>query len=346
MTNYGGLKCIIKILDIPQKTGDVESWKISQLFGTNTPGTSTIFDPKNYAGEILDIAYNVLVNKIYISQTEFSYDLITEEITETITLWNADQVPHNILNISISQSSGIIFDAPQIPYSLTPETEITLGLIILKDGPTIQNTRILITIDYDVFEISVTGKRMVSFNFLCDWRESPKIKYGFQTVIWRNLYFQEQRRPLLVQPIREMEAAFTIQKQNVEKFTNEVRNLSKKTIGIPVYLEPMSSASNLQGNTILTMRENLSNYFNLNNLSILILVLSKSDKYKSELKMIASIGSSSITVDQPVIGNFPPEDTIVFPVMIGIIESKNFVEETAKVVTANLQFKEIRLDVG
>lgn len=346
MATYGGVKLVAGNLSIPQKTGDAESWRISQLLGPRTHGTQTTFAPENYAGLALDVLYKILVhNKIYISQTNFSYDLITEEIEETITIWNADQVPHVILSVeTIGDGSGTELSGISVPKILTPETEIILTLKIYKDGHVTQSTQYLITFENGFVAIlSISGKRIEAFLWEPIWDEI-KISYRFSTIISRTSRFLEQRRAIINKPRRKIFANFLLDDLDQQKFVNDIKKLMAKSgISIPVYFEPITPKVNLIGLTIIETNETLTNYYNLNNLCERILIKSELSDI-NELKEIVSIGTNSIILSQPIEGNFKTGETIIYPTFIGMIDSiSQFENHTDNCLQASLELREVTM---
>lgn len=346
MENYGGLKCDVQSLSIPQKTGLLERWKVYQLSGYRTTGNPTVFEPEEYNGEIMSVAYNAMIhNRIYISQTEFVYNLITEEITETITLWNADQFPHVILSIEIiGDGSGTELLGISVPKMLAPETEIILTLKIYKDGPVTQSTQYLITFENSfVVILSISGKRIEAFLWEPIWDEI-KISYRFSTIISRTSRFLEQRRAIINKPRRKIFANFLLDDLDQQKFVNDLKKLMAKSgIAIPIFFEPITPTEDLQGLTTLETNENLTNYYNLNNLCERILIKSELSDI-NELKEIVSISTNSIILSQPIENNFKNGETIIYPTFIGMIDSiSQFENHTDNCLQASLELREVTM---
>lgn len=342
MVNYGGLKCVVQSLSIPERTGSLESWRISQLFGFRTHGTSTIFDPKNYAGEIMNIAYNVLVNKIYISQTEFAYDLITEEISETIEIWNADQIAHTLYSVNIAgATSGIVFEI-SAPKNFAAETINYFTLKILVDGPALQDNTITLIFDTITITLNIYGVRVKTFPFDCHFN-SLKISYVIKSAIFENEHFSEQRRALHTKVMREQDVTFLFNELYGKRFLNSSRSLINKVLGIGIYSEPINQIQeDLYGLANFSVEENLSEYWNLSN-SIYIVLIDLENNI-SELKELLSYSSSSITLKYSVSGHFYKDSTIIYPAFFGIISEKPTIEAvTNSVISTAFKFREISL---
>lgn len=345
MVNYGGLKCIVQSLSIPEKTGDVESWRISQLSGPMTTGTSTVFDPKNYAGEILDATYRLLIhNKIYISQTEFSYDLITEEIEETITLWNADQIVHTLLSVNITGgTAGISFDIGSLPRLFTAETAYDIPLTIYGNGPAIQNNTINLIFDNITISITIYGVRIKAFPFDANY-DSLEISYQIKSVLFENEHFQEQRRPLQNKILREQSVNFLFSKENEKRFVGQTRALINKVMGIPIYSEPMHQiAADIYNLSNISVEMGLNDFFNLADIYNYVVIMNI-EKNIAELKELISYSNSAIVLKYPVLGHFLKDTTIIYPAMVGIISEKPTIEAvTNQVVSAQIKFREVSI---
>lgn len=318
--------------------------EVGGIYQYTTPSYPSLTHEGAYMGG--DFSESIF-GKVYFEPREIKAGLIIDTTEHEIDIWNSNWDHEALVSqVQIINNAGIIHNHPSVPFYIPRGGDAKYLLQVLKDGPPIQSSQVIYTIDAFTFDIQITGQRVLAFNYACDWRESPKIKYAFNTIVWRNEYFTEQRRPLREKPIRLMSASFHAKGQDAQKFLNELRSLSKKIIGVPIYTEPMHPTTNLQGLTVLPVTESLANYWNLNNNTTMVLIRSKSNQYQSELKSIVSVGVNSVTIDIAVVGSYPATDSIIYPVLIAVIDSKSVTEETAMLVLANIDFREMRPDGG
>lgn len=300
-------------------------------------------------GAILVAAYpnDVIFDKVYVLPEEIEAGFITEEKEYSLLIWNAKLSSIALItDIQEINIDGITLEHPVVPIMLTPTSDQYHKLTILKDGPAVQNTTIQYTIDSDAFVVLITGNRIEAFVFEPHWG-SVNMRYKFHTVISVTKHFAEQRRPLLSKPLREQKADFRANKIRQQSFVNSVRNLSIKTMAVPIFSEPILPSEDLQGKTVINSNSELDILWNINNSEYILIIdipeneLSEPPKI-SEIKKIASVGLNSITLENPVIKNFHAENSVIYPVFIGVIKSKGgFRLATQNYVETSLEFKEV-----
>jgi len=300
-------------------------------------------------------AAEVIHGKQYVIPLTIALGIITESSQHVILIWNSDH--RNTATISQIQHvnpTGTVLTAPTPPQILARDCDTsafpstTHTLTVEQDGPAVQNTQLIYTIGALVFTVEITGQRILAFNFLPNWEQGIKQSYRFQTVMSKNERLVEQRRPLITTPLRQQTANYCLgqpgREKELRKFLHEQRLLSTRPLAIPVYKEKITPTVDLNGLTVLPVNEDLTQMYDITNLTVLILVRKISDIFDHELKGVSAVGANSISVDVPVVGDFVAGDTLIYPCMIGIIESKDNRIETDLVGLATIDFTEIVLE--
>lgn len=343
MASYNGI--LYPSIELPEDAANGQSTTSPDLVnpyvvGVSSPGNPVVV-PTNHAGDShKGTAREVIFEQIYFSPTEIDLGFIGDDSVHNVYIWNAFLTEEkNLTQLQVVNIAGTSHNVPTPPVIIRPNTEKQYQITVSKSGNAVQSTQYLFTIGSDLFVIVVNGKRITAFPFEGDWVDL-KTSYRFNTVISRNKRFTEQRRPLLNLPMRKISLSFMFEKLDQEIFFNLVKQYMLKTLGIPLYSEPITPTSNLQGVTTIPVSESLAHYFNLQ-YATLVLIKSISS-FMSEIKEIASLGANSITVTSAVIENFTASDTVIFPVFIGIIEAEPQVELlTDTMIKTSLVLKEV-----
>lgn len=291
---------------------------------------------------------DVLFDKIYLEPVLIDAGLIIETQVVQIKVWNAflNQVS-TITNIQAINAAGTILDAPSPPIEIPKGWDAEYDLTILKDGPPVQNTQYIFSVAFQSFTVVVKGTRIVAFTYEPNWGNGISVKYRFFTVMRRSKQLREQRRPLLVNPLREISCSMWFNQDRLRKFLHDMRAIYGSVLAIPIYTEPLTTASDPQGQTIVTVEQDISKHWNLQRLTTLMMFLDRDNQFNSELKTLDSIsGTNQLVFDQPVLGSYFAGRLVIYPVMVGLISGKTLEAETDDVVQVRMDLREILPDSG
>ena len=165
------------------------------------------------------------------------------------------------------------------------------------------------------------------------------LKYRFITVLERNKRFVEQRRPVLNAPFHEETAEFLLDRLKEQKFINDLRLGSLQVFAVPIFAEPLHPIGNLQGLTTVSIAENLNEYWNVQTIEVILI---KSADGLMELKYLQNLNPNSLVMNPAIINNFQVK-TIIYPCFPGIIQSKNIRVITDRIISAQIEFREVSL---
>lgn len=312
------------------------------LFGTHLPQTR-LDTSSTKSGVLFSNQANVFGN-VFLAPMAFDKGFITEDSEETIEIWNADYENEAVIStITEVNPQGTDFDMPILPQTIPRGDYEQHTFTVLEAGPAIQDTHFIYTIGAAVYDVTVTGKRIVVFPYEMTWEGGLEFEYKLETVIFRTESFKEQRRNMFEVPEVSMRAGFLEQLPVKTTFFIDVETFSKKVLGIPVYQEIILPVEDLQGLSTINTAESIEYYFYMQNLASLALFTRISDPTINELKEIASVGVNSFSTVVDVINEFPANDTAIYPVFVGNIEQKKHKAKSDLVIKTDLAFRELFL---
>ena len=172
--------------------------------------------------------------------------------------------------------------------------------------------------------------------------QEPVMRYNFNTIVYRNRRFYEQRRPLLPQPVRKESVEFLEERLAQQKLFHDLRKSSLAVLAVPVFPELIRPTADLQGLTTLPVKEDLDEFWNTQIAEVVWLKSITQDL--SELKRVSAVNSDSIEVTAAVVADFTIKDTLIYPCFVGILASKTVTGETSRIFTVKAEFKEVFVD--
>ncbi len=280
----------------------------------------------------------------------FDLGLITSDVESFFQIWNAYRAgSKGVTLITSSNPSGTILNTPATPFSLNGYEEDEYSVTVTKIGVPNQETSYFFTIDGHIFELEITAERLQELDKALEpnWKRPTSFEFEYETVIWRNKRTNEQRRPFFIEPKRRQTVFFTFNEDDFENAHNVLKRSHAQTFFIPVFHEVMIPTNpTLNGETIIDIEENITNYWNLRQYTNRIQIQDVYDPTNTEILAISSLnlGNNQIIVTSPITGTYKTDknNTMVFPVMIANILSFKPQYVNDKVVEFELIFEELR----
>lgn len=286
-------------------------------------------------------ALDLFYNRIWVTE-KVEFGLISELAVKQINIWNA------FLSSSISITGfvnpgdqGIAIETISPPVSIARNTDVDYDVTVFVTGPAEQNTTYEFTIAGALYEVQVTGSRLILFDFDLNWADPEKIIYEYFTSIYTAPTGQEYRRGLASVVTRRSSFYYSLDGIEAHRYLNIVRYGRARFILIPVYQEGFYSAGALTGALAITGSENLQYHWNLKNYSTYILIVDHANKI-SEAKSIASIVGNVINVSKVVLNTFDPDTAIIYPAYVAMVQDYSYRNITNKVIDSNITFQEVR----
>lgn len=179
------------------------------------------------------------------------------------------------------------------------------------------------------------------FYFLPNWKFPVKLSYSFETPISITRRKYEQRKPLRRIPLRKETFTFTgdIDYEDVWHYLIEHH---AESMTIPIYTEPcipIGTGSLAGVNSIIV--NDISGYYNLNNLTLYVIVIDRLDIVDAEILLLNNIeNGNTINLIDSITGAFPRERTVMFPIFEAYLESHRRKDNTDTMTTIEVIFKE------
>lgn len=283
-----------------------------------------------------------ILGEVYIIPMLFDLEFITEDSEHEFLIWNADyENVANITNITKINEEGTSFVLPALPVVVPRGDEEIYTFQVFKIGPALQDTHYIFTINSFVYDVYIFGKRVIAFQYEINWGRDVTTEYKLQTIMFRSETFKEQRRLICDIPEQKRTVQFLEKIPDNPTFYIDIENLSKEILAIPIFEEPMLPTEDLQGLTTIYTRKSIEHYFNIQNLSSLVLFRAISDFTLYELKELQSVGNDNFVTVVEVLEDFKENDTVMYPVFLGDISSKKHTMSTDNVVITDLSFREL-----
>jgi len=307
------------------------------ITGTISPGNK-IVPHTNFSGVVLDDPSEVWFDNIIVEPILINFGFIVAATSQDFLLWSTYRRHEDFKTITQFQENnfdGLVTLGVVVPKTVTPQCALTFTVQALLDGSPVQASTIVITIGGEVFTVVITGKRIVAFPFLINWARGYDFEPSFETVINTNIQFVEQRRPLLQLPLIRANADITLCGEEKEKGKNAIRDLSKKTLGLAYYQEPIILTSSPSGSTLNV--EDTSDFYYLRTIAEFLMLIDRDDIYNNQILEIDSQTDTTIDLVDPI--NITATNFCLFPIYIGTIKVRER-QETDGVVNFSVEMRE------
>lgn len=284
-------------------------------------------------------AGEVIFEKLYVFPEAIDCGFIANDAEYKILLWNSSHLETvDITNIDIVNEYGLSFEEDNL--TLQRNSDIQHTITVLKDGPALQDSKIEYTTSLGLFVVDITGKRILAWIYRPK-RGGIKFRYQFQTVIWRNEYFSEQRRPIYPVPLREISGEFFERGDDQQRFIHDLRLLTLRILAVPIWIEAFRPNEDLLNATTINTDDSLNERWNLWNNCDFVLIRNRSSLEPYEIKNIVSVSENSIAISSPIAKDFAAGDTLIYPCFVGVIKSKSPSMHGKEMVGATVEFSEV-----
>jgi hypothetical protein len=282
-------------------------------------------------------------NRIWLFPRRFSIGFIVETFDSTITIWNAylDRSV-DFSNFDSLRELGTGVMTPSLPKTINRTDHFDLGMVVFREGPTTQDTIYYLTIDGEVFEVFITGFRVLIFHYPPNWGALPEIEYEFHTtsIITPNLV--EQRRALSDESWISISNEYHFSYLQSQKIFNLISFGHDKVFGVPIFSERLNIAT-LTETSITFLNTDLDKYFNFSTNSQGYIIITD-HKNKAEMKQVFSfdLATKTVVFEYPLLVEFDLKYTSAYPVLFAYIKSVRKVDETDEMDIYKIDFKEYK----
>ncbi|WP_028320371.1 hypothetical protein [Desulfatiglans anilini] len=264
-----------------------------------------------------DFTLTKIYDRVWLRPELIDCGIILDDIHTFLNLWNAwlDRSV-TVEGIEELRPEGTFLDHQEPPFPLGTNEEISVPLTIYREGPAVQDTAFVFTVEGLELRSRVLGTRVLLIPSEPEWDEPVSLTLNFQTVIAQGRKLSEQRRPLLLEPYRQESFTVTAFGLNAQKIHNLLAYAKDKVVGVPIYSEPLQPAGSITGQTEIEILNDASKYWNLNNLCEFIAVL-ETETMTGEIVALVSIVGQTLTVGRAISGAYA--DPVLYPMFPGLI---------------------------
>lgn len=266
---------------------------------------------------------------------------IIENVVLGFEVWNTKTVIATCTAIGYDPDSlGMLLAGAAPTYEIDPgETEVYV-VTVYEEGAPEQSTIINFTIDGEVYPITVIGTRIVPIAYEPNWGDKISLEWVLETVVFQTERFVEQRRPLLEKPRRSETVTVREDNERAQRFWNLISYGKDKVYGIPIWHEVFWVVNASATDTVLTTAASIEKFWNLQNQCDYVMLYNFVD-YTYEVKELASVTNTTITLVAGLSSTHDVNKTVLFPVFLGFVEQIKFSSNTFENTDAQVKFTEM-----
>lgn len=308
------------------------------------PGLALSPVTKNYGWFSTNYLADFVFERIWVQPLLFALEFITEDSTDDLKIWNAyRRQDTSITSVVVTNQDGTLLVYPALSHTIAKFGDTTYTLNIYATGPPLQDTEYKLTIGGIEFTVEITGVRIIPFDLDPNWDADLEIAYEFNTTIYSNEELYEQRRALTKESWLNIKASYDTSGLKSRRHHNSIIYGHDKVFGVPIYHEKMIPTSVPQSGSIITVAEDFTYYYNLNNRSDYVIIVDHMNEL-SEIKEVSALnaGLKQITVVQPISESFDVSTTFIYPCSFCIIKSFRGNMQTDKFDALMLNFREYK----
>jgi len=326
------------------------------ILGIHAAGVSSIIS-QVHIGLIAPEGPSVSIGSIFFFPVDsdclhkINAGVISTDVQFVLRFWNSSpDTARSLDTITFIDPTSLLLDNATLPIDLTAGSDLFLNLTIQGEGPPTTDTTIQFIIDGELFILSVFAQRLQPLQpyFEPNWNSPVKLSYAFQTVLDRSKTWFERRRPLFNNVKRSQECSFLFNADDAQQVSNDLRRFHESFLAVPIYPEALEVANTpIVGALTLTFNVAISGYYNLVNLSTILLMKSTKDPNINETFSIVAVDEilNTLTLNSPVPPGFVDGETFIFPIFIGVIDKFAPQYITDDLIEFTLKFDEIRRKV-
>lgn len=262
---------------------------------------------------------DVIYNQLHLFPSLLELGLLSGAEARDVLFWNAFMSPVELLRIDAEHPAGTELLGMQAG-TLAPTQEARGTLNVLASGPAQQNTSYAFVTSLGELSFTVTASRVLLFPFWPDWGEEVSVEYRFDTVLSRSENGREQRRPLVIRPLRRVGATIWGDEDKGQRLHHFVQQAKDRVVGVPLWQEALSVTSISASRTVLTLGGRPENCWNLHHLCDLVMAHDTQSGWFAAVSLRdKDLAAGTLTVTSPLGYGFSPGTTRVVPLFPGIV---------------------------
>ena len=288
------------------------NWTQDPLVGTFDSSFPYV-EGETRTGIILDGAMgHFLYDRLYFTPDEVSMPQIVSYTDTPIYVWVAFDHAISLTAQDYAPSLGLSITVPYTPpHVLQAQEYLAYHVLIDSAGEFTLSSSLHVTADGLDYYVPISGRRLLLFPFLPNWKTPVKETLEWKTDIVVSYSGLEQRRLIRSKPRRSLTYSALLTGQEASRMENLLWGWQNRPFVLPVCLDKTSLtvAANI-GDTVLHVGSTTDMSFAAENPTVLYRSSSVSALYAT-----ASFTSNTITLSDPLEENWPM-GTAVYPGMV------------------------------
>lgn len=247
-------------------------------------------------------------NRIHLIPRSLELGNLVGDQQRTLTVWNAFLTSQPLTDFELVNGEGINVTAPvTVPHSIRPLRMLDYVLDITSSGPPIIDATATWTINGGIYEIPITGRRIVLFAFPPNWSSPVEETLEHLTVLDTSYTGKEQITEIRKEPRRLLQYNFRIHARASNVFDNMMFGWTARLFCVPLWQEKTKLANAISAGATSLDIDTTARTFQTGSLAVIFAAF---DSY--EIVEIASATSSSVTLARGT-DNAWPAGTRVYP---------------------------------
>lgn len=254
--------------------------------------------------------------RIHISPNQIDVGNLVSSQTRKIIVWNAFQTTKAFEDFQIENGQGLgVQEVNGIspPASLVPLQLLDYDLNISLSGPPSILSTLTWTIDGQLYQAEVVGRRVVLFPFLPNWNSGVNETIAYRSTVSRSFDGTEQRASLRKRPRRSFEYTAQIGREDAQLADSLLFGWQNRMFALPCWPEKSSTTSDVLAGAVTIPCDTSYRTFVVGGLAAMYL-----NSGKAEIREIESVTPSSITFTAPLEEDWP-KGSRVYPVFVSAI---------------------------
>lgn len=276
--------------------------------------------------------------RYHIIPTQLDLGNILSASQREIVSWNAffDQRTLSTANVLAGQGVQLVLPpGVTIPYEVKALEQLKFQLNVSLSGPPSIDNRLRFTIEGFVFDIPITGRRIVLFPFSPDWRSPMDETFSAKSWVLEAADGDEQTGSNWGSHLRRtLEYSVTLTDRDQQTFENLLYTWSSRFFGVPHWAEDtvLDVAVN-PGGLVLTF-DTEGRSFEPGGFLVLY-----NSPYDNEIREIADVDGDTVTLSTGVLTRWEA-GTKIYPCFVGLMPDTNSgAYETSRVLRAPVAFE-------
>lgn len=294
-------------------------------------------DVSNYQrqGPIVEHLMSVLYNKIHVRPVSLILGNVVSTQQRDIRVWNAYFQAHSLESMELTDSEGIeISGQPEPPLAYGPLAERTYTVTVSTDGPPVVDANIKWQFDVQSLSVPITGSRITIWSFSPNWDGGILERLEWMTSVVTGPLGTEQRRSLRIAPRRSFQINLIANKRERAYMELSCFNWGARNWAIPVWIDVQELSSDVKAGDLTIPAVTDGRDFRVGGL----LTLRGATAFDYEAREIASFDATSITLDRPLLNDWP-KGTKLYPVRTArLVEQPTMTRLTDEAISAKAQF--------